>query len=275
MLLSVLQEGRVTRLGDLREREVDVKLVAATNEDLRQRVREGSFRADLYMRLNPAASVVLPSLGDRGHDLERLLGHAMGQALARPAMMGLMASYRARHGIQGDSIRVHLGSDVPEAEPGDLLFLFPHRVARLMQAHSWPGNLREFAMVVENALWTVLQQGMDTPAGGRADVLQIPPKLVRDLLSFTVETTTSGASDEGMDDGDGWSIHVQLQPRETLNKVAQDCERQYFQALFLRHRGNFGAMAEVLLGDASHARKVQLRLNQLGLKVRELKELLP
>ena len=61
----------------------------------------------------------------------------------------------------------------------------------------------------------------------------------------------------------------------TLNKVAQDVERQYFTALYVETRGDFSAMASVLLGDAEGGRKVQLRFNQLGLRVRELKARLP
>ena len=49
-------------------------------------------------------------------------------------------------------------------------------------------------------------------------------------------------------------------------------ERQYFTELYLRHRGDFSALASVLLGDAEASRKVQLRFNQLGLKVRDLKD---
>ena len=60
--------------------------------------------------------------------------------------------------------------------------------------------------------------------------------------------------------------------RPSLNKVSVSAEKQYFVELYLQEQGDFGAMARVLLGDAEHARKVQLRFNQLGLKVRELKE---
>jgi two-component system nitrogen regulation response regulator GlnG len=56
-----------------------------------------------------------------------------------------------------------------------------------------------------------------------------------------------------------------------LNKVAADVERQYFTQLYLQHDGDFRNMARVLMGDPDCARKVQLRFNQLGLKVRELK----
>ena len=62
-------------------------------------------------------------------------------------------------------------------------------------------------------------------------------------------------------------VHV-----DDLELAAVDVERQYFIWLWTRERGDFAAMAKALLGDPEHARKVQLRFNQLGLKVRELKD---
>ncbi|TNE84435.1 MAG: sigma-54-dependent Fis family transcriptional regulator [Deltaproteobacteria bacterium] len=275
MLLSVLQEGRVTRLGDLKERPVDVKLIVATNEDLKARVREGSFRADLYMRLNPAAAVHLPALRDRGHDLERLIGHAMERTLSSPAFLGLLATYRSKHRVRGEGVRLHAGADIPEPEDGAVLFLFPERSMRLLRAHSWPGNLREFAMTVENAVLFALSELIDAPRTGRADLIQVRPQLVRDLLSHSPEAEPVDELDAEEEAPDGsWPVRVHLRPQDTLNKVAQDCERQYFTRLYLRYQGDFAAMAQLLLGSEEHARKVQLRFNQLGLKVRELKELL-
>jgi two-component system nitrogen regulation response regulator GlnG len=71
---------------------------------------------------------------------------------------------------------------------------------------------------------------------------------------------------------EGLQIGIHLRSQSGLNKVAQDIERQYFMTLYLRHQGDFAAMASILLGDAEASRKVQLRFNQLGLKVRDLKE---
>jgi two-component system nitrogen regulation response regulator GlnG len=100
--------------------------------------------------------------------------------------------------------------------------------------------------------------------GDRADVIQVRPKLIRDLLRASPTSTESPQED-------GWRVTVGVQPNDSLNKVAVECERQYFVQLYIREKGDFSAMARVLLGDPEHARKVQLRFNQLGLKVRELK----
>jgi len=268
MLLSVLQEGVVTRLGDTKERSIDVKLVVATNDDLAVRVREGSFRADLYMRLNPAAAVHLPPLVDRQLELDRLLDHCLSHALGRPALRDLVAEVRRRNGLAEGPVRLYAGSGVPQAEPGVLHLLFPERSLRLLRGHDWPGNLREFAMVAENAVLFALAEVAAVPGGDRADVVQVRPKIVRDLLA-------TGSLEPRDDAGAGPSVRVHIEPADTLNKVAQSCERQYFKHLWLTHEGDFAAMAELLLGDREHARKVQLRFNQLGLKVRELKDRLP
>ena len=266
ILLSVLQEGVVTRVGDLKERRVDVKLVVATNEDLAARVRDGSFRSDLYMRLNPATAVRLPGLAERALDMDRLLAHCLTRALEQPTLASMVDEYREQHGLQRGSVEVLASAPVPPPEPGVLVLLFPTRAMRLLRAHPWPGNLREFAMVAENAVLFALAELTEVRGGDRADVIQVRPKLVRDLLRAGALGADSDA------DGDGWTIPVTIEAHDTLNKVAQSCERQYFERLYVEKGGDFGAMAEVLLGDASVGRKVQLRLNQLGLKVRELKE---
>lgn len=292
MLLTVLQEAAVRRLGDTRERKVDVKLVVATNEDLGELVANGRFRRDLYMRLNPAATVELPPLGDRHVDLERLLEFCVEQTAAQPYVQELVGEYldrtkagreQGRSGMNRSSYRVRVVAGqrrLPAPMNGAVVLLFPEPTLRLLRRHRWPGNLREFAMAVENALTLALAEAIeagrpsredsgaegavaDGSDPGRLDVVQVRPKLVRDLLR------TAAVDDE--EDATGWKVQVSVRPHEGLNKVAQDVERQYFTRLYLEEKGDFAGMARVLLGDPEAARKVQLRFNQLGLKVRELK----
>jgi DNA-binding NtrC family response regulator len=327
MLLTVLQERSLCRLGESRERQVDVKLVVATHEDLGRRVREGSFRADLYMRLNPAATVRLPPLTDRTGDLEGLLQFVVQRLSDEGALRELLP----RPGLT--SLRAWTRGPLPEPKDGLLVLLFPERSLRELKRHPWPGNLRELALTVENALTLTLAElvGADRggPLGARPDVIQVRPKLVRDLLRAAggaVEpwaaepsvmngaessTTTTGreapaslpaaeaqaptpatadprpspapasppptAPPPGAGplrapglSGDGLWAAVQLQPQGGLNRLAVHVERQYFTALYLQHDGDFSAMAGALLGDPGDGRKVQLRFNQLGLRVREL-----
>jgi two-component system nitrogen regulation response regulator GlnG len=149
-------------------------------------------------------------------------------------------------------------------QAGRLVLLFPDRTLRLLRRHRWPGNLREFAMVVENVLTFTFAELAALGGGARSDVVQVRPKLVRDLLrAVRVER------DRG---DDGWTCTVSINPDPTLNHLAQDVERQYFTKLWEQEEGDFAAMARVLMGDEGSARKVQLRFNQLGLKVRELRK---
>lgn len=289
LLLLVLEEGQVARLGETKKRAVDVKLVVATHEDLAARVRAGTFRADLWMRLNPSASVVLPALVDRGLDLEDVARFCLGRALERPYLRELLAAYRDRVGCPGDGVRLHLGAKVPEPSPGDVFVWVPERVVRLLRAHSWPGNLREFSMTLENAVLFALAEASDAGPGERADVVPLRPRLVRELLSVTgaLPTPAAGAAAPPAaerDDDDGPSLgpapsappdprrfEVWVEPQQTLNDLSQSFERQVYTELFRREAGSFARMAAVLTGSEEHARRVQLRFNQLGLRVRELK----
>ena len=81
-LLLVLQNGRVSRLGESSQRKVDVKLVTATNSDLAAAVQSGAFRADLYARLNPAAKLTLPPLRARSEDLPALAEAAVARTFS-------------------------------------------------------------------------------------------------------------------------------------------------------------------------------------------------
>jgi len=114
-LLRVLQERRITRLGGSGEKEVDVRVVAASNQDLPQLVRDGEFREDLFYRLN-VVPIELPPLRERRDDVP-LLARSFLEAAA------------VRHGREVEAL--------------------PSAVVRLLMDHSWPGNVRELANAVE------------------------------------------------------------------------------------------------------------------------------
>lgn len=77
-LLRVLEDGSLRRVGSHKERKVDVRIVAATNRDLAEDVKDGAFREDLYYRLN-VMSLKLAPLRDRGDDVDLLINHLLGQ----------------------------------------------------------------------------------------------------------------------------------------------------------------------------------------------------
>ena len=117
-LLRVLQEGQVERLGNPRTVDVDVRVIAATNRDLSEEVREGRFRRDLYYRLN-VFPITLPTLRQRRGDIPLLVRHLverLGRTLRR----------------QIDSI--------------------PDDVMEALSAHDWPGNVRELENVLQRAI---------------------------------------------------------------------------------------------------------------------------
>jgi transcriptional regulator with GAF, ATPase, and Fis domain len=117
-LLRVLQEGEFERVGEGRTRKVDVRIIAATNKNLAEEVKNGRFREDLYYRLNVFPIEIAP-LRDRKEDIPLL----------------------AAHFINGFSQRLNrLAARLTEANLTDL------------KAYDWPGNVRELQNIVERAL---------------------------------------------------------------------------------------------------------------------------
>ncbi len=117
-LLRVLQEGEIERLGDHKIRKVNVRLVAATNIDLKVLVKEGKFRSDLYYRLN-AFQIEIPPLRERKEDISLLAER-------------YMEKYSA---IQGKKLRG-----------------FTDKAKRALLAYPWPGNIRELQNVIERGV---------------------------------------------------------------------------------------------------------------------------
>jgi DNA-binding NtrC family response regulator len=117
-LLKVLEEKRFRRLGDVRDRSVDIRLIAATHRDLARAVQEGQFRGDLYYRIN-AIPLTVPALRERLEDIP---------VLARRFLDGF-----AR---EGGRPQIDLS---PSAEAA-------------LREYAWPGNIRELRNVLERAV---------------------------------------------------------------------------------------------------------------------------
>lgn len=115
-LLRVIQEREIRRVGSNETIRVDIRLVAATNRDLKGMVRANLFREDLYHRLN-VFTIVLPALRDRQADIP------------------LLASYFLKELTQKDGRSIRLSADAIEQ----------------MKRYSWPGNVRELRNVIERA----------------------------------------------------------------------------------------------------------------------------
>jgi Nif-specific regulatory protein len=134
-LLRTLQEGMIVRLGGKRELPVNVRLVAATNRDLATEVERGGFRRDLFYRLN-VIPIRLPSLAQRREDIRPLALHFLNRT------------------NQANQRNVHLAPAALDA----------------LEAHPWPGNIRELANVIERMV--LLTEG--TRVSG-ADVARFLP----------------------------------------------------------------------------------------------------
>ncbi len=127
-LLRVLQSGQLQRVGSDREQHVDVRVIAATNLDLAEAVRQGRFRADPYHRLG-AYPLRVPPLRERDHDVLLLAGYFLEEA-------------RSRMGVR--SLRL-----TPEAQAALL-------------AYEWPGNVRELEHLIGRAVLRALAASGET-----------------------------------------------------------------------------------------------------------------
>jgi two-component system nitrogen regulation response regulator GlnG len=269
MLLLALQDGRITRLGESTPRAVDVKLIAATNEELEEKVQKGLFRADLYARLNPAARLRMPPLRERMVDVPQLLLDLLKRRFAAGPDRALLAAYMEAAEIRGvPRAEVH-GGRAPKETSGVAFVLTRGSLADI-ERHAFPGNVRELELFVTNVVVFALTDALEALEQGRgargeaARVVPLPSRLVRELLDGgNVEGTTSRARKGG-------ERVFRVEPKDGLHEAANALEMQLYTQLFAETEGDFEAMARAILGrdDATSARRVRLRFNQLGLRVR-------
>ncbi len=268
-LLVVLQDRRVRPLGSANEIDVDVKVIAATNQPLAEAVAAGGFRQDLYMRLGPATRITIPPLRARADDLPFFARRLLERAAAHPDNAPLLEEVGAALGLEDASLRLALGR--PDPADGALCLVMPDPVWKRLRRHGWPGNMRELSMVMHNIVSFTLVGALHAVRSGlpvSSPRFQIDPGLVGELLAGSEALGRPAAPGRVSNDG----LVVQVRAADTLNNVANEVERQYMRALFERTDGDFARMAQALLGDSDKARAVRLRFNQLGLKVRELRK---
>jgi two-component system NtrC family response regulator len=165
-ILRTLQERTIDRVGGVKQVDLDVRVIAATNKDLEREVREGNFREDLYYRLS-VVTLQMPPLRDRKEDIPVLAEHFLRKF-----------------------------------SPGPTVRLAPDALALLM-AYGWPGNVRELENVMERA--SILKRGdtitredlpekLSRKAGGASEVLLNLPEeglsledLEKDLIIKALE----------------------------------------------------------------------------------------
>jgi DNA-binding NtrC family response regulator len=162
-LLRVIEDRRVRRLGSTKDRRVDVRILAATNSDLEQAVRDGSFREDFYYRIG-VIRLELPPLRERGDDV-LLIAEV------------LLARLAEQHGMPAPSLT--------------------REVRHRLRAHGWPGNVRELRNALERSLLlsppgqlalTELALGSATGAPAAPGSLPFPGTL-RSITSWAARET--------------------------------------------------------------------------------------
>ncbi len=156
-LLRVLEDGKIRRLGDSKDIQVDVRIIAATHRDLGAEVSAGRFREDLYYRLN-VLPIAVPPLRDRKEDISLLIDYFIQKNNAR------------------------LGTDV-RGVTGE--------ARRLLYEYAWPGNVRELENTIERAM--VLTEGSELAAADlpeRIRDVRDPIKLQLASGELSVKKTT-------------------------------------------------------------------------------------
>lgn len=117
-LLRLVQEKKLRRIGGMKDKEIDVRIILASNEDLREAVRQGKFREDLYFRFNEF-SITVPPLRRRGNDIMDFAHHFLA-----------MANVDLNKNVKG----------------------FSQEVRDLFNTYEWPGNLREMRNIIRRSL---------------------------------------------------------------------------------------------------------------------------
>jgi len=151
-LLRVLQEREFERVGDGKPVKVDVRVVAATNSDLARMVKDGTFREDLYYRLN-VIQIELPALRDRREDIPLLVQHFVHKFTLGPA---------STTGEASPAIPLHGPWPTPQ--------MVSQEAMRRMMAYPWPGNVRQLENAIERAIALL---------GGRStiEITDLPPEI--------------------------------------------------------------------------------------------------
>ena len=172
-LLRVLQEGEARRVGEVRLRRLDVRIVSATHRRVEEQIPTGSFRADLYYRLS-AVRIELPPLRERGADVLLLARTFLARAAAA------------------------IGAPAPALAP---------ELAERLRRHAWPGNVRELANgcnyavrvagareVVESRHWPAFQAvAADTARGLHAETRALEERRLREALDRSRGNKTRAA----------------------------------------------------------------------------------
>jgi transcriptional regulator with GAF, ATPase, and Fis domain len=230
-LLRVLEQREIKRVGGDRTVKVDVRVLAATNRDLRAMVNAGTFREDLYFRLS-VIYVELPPIRERREDIPELAQHFLREVASRR---------------------------------GATMSLSPDAVQGLL-SHSFPGNVRELRNVVERAaslsagpVITRSDLVFGRDAGGGSVIV------ARELANAGAQAALAAVSPSGRPPGGGvvgfdpTALTPGLDFKEAKQRVVDAFEAAYLRALLQRHEGNITRSAQEASLTRYHLRELLKR----------------
>jgi propionate catabolism operon transcriptional regulator len=209
-LLRVLQEREVVRLGSTEPTRVDIRVVAATHRALTEGVETGSFRADLYYRLN-ILSIALPPLRERPNDLLPLAAELLRQAAAREPRLAA----RVPDVVTAERVLAGLGGS--------------------LRRYAWPGNVRELQNVIERIAVELADVDIgaqtDTSAGAQADsATLVTREMLRTVAPEIVEAHARPAKPAAL----------------TLRERSRHVEADQIRAALAAHDGDRDAVCDAL-----------------------------
>ena len=205
-LLRVLQTGELEHLGSTKTRKVDVRVIAATNENLQNAVEQGRFRKDLYYRLN-VFPIVIPPLRERRADIPLLLEK-------------LLKEFCERHGRQISGVT--------------------NRAMQTLLTHPWPGNIRELENVLERGIILAEEGGaLDLTHLFIPDENQVAPT----QLGFNQSKSSASAQLQAPEfSTSAWATQVIQRQDATLD----DIEKALMRAALESAQGNISKAATLL-----------------------------
>lgn len=212
-LLRVLQEREVRAVGDNTPVYVNVRVIAATNENLEERIKDGGFREDLYYRLN-VITIDLPPLRDRMEDIPLLITH-------------FLKAKAAENSVQ-----------IPAVSK---------RALAALHAHNWPGNVRELENAIERAC-ALCENHVITVDDLPTQLHALADDSVSDSeVGLAPGTDTGFAEKQGLaDKGDGEPAAGMNQPVGVLKDFIRDQEQSYIQRAIAQTGGDKDQAAKML-----------------------------
>jgi transcriptional regulator with PAS, ATPase and Fis domain len=262
-LLRVLQDRRFRRLGGTEEVQADIRIIAATNQDLQKMVADNRFREDLFYRIN-VIHLVVPPLRSRREDIPMLVEHF----LARFTAVG-RANGNGAGTPEGFATRMPPGNgNRPVGEPRTITV--PPDVMEVLTEYAWPGNVRELENVVERLVVTGKSDTIrlaDLPLELRAQP-GAPPRAIRERRRTIADELYRRVAREG--ESFWTAVYPLYMQREITKNNVRDVVRRGLEEA----RGNYKIVARLFnLGNEDYKRFLNfLRKHECHLPFRQYRQ---